>query len=101
MAVNGKVPTTMRLKVHFACPFLRVVRPPSKHKIGVPGGSTSTGGYVLGGGGEVRTGTPEEAPRINVTVPVAVEGETLAVKIPDCPAVDGLRLDVSVVVVPV
>ncbi len=56
---------------------------------------------TLGGGGEVSTGTPEEAPVINVTVPVAVDGETAAVRITDCPTVDGLGLDVSVVGVPV
>jgi hypothetical protein len=40
-----------------------------------------------------------DAPSRNVTVPVADEGETLAVKVTDCPEGDGLRLDVTVVVV--
>ena len=38
-------------------------------------------------------------PSKNVTVPVAVEGETVAVKVTVWPRVDGLRLEVSVVVV--
>ena len=40
-----------------------------------------------------------DAPSRNVTVPVAEEGETLAAKATDWPTVDGLRLDVTVVVV--
>ena len=40
------------------------------------------------------------APSKNVTVPVAADGETVAVKVTICPEVDGLRLDVAVVVVP-
>jgi hypothetical protein len=38
-------------------------------------------------------------PSRNVTVPVAVEGDTLAVNVTDCPTVEGLILDVSVVLV--
>ena len=38
-------------------------------------------------------------PSKNVTVPVAVDGETVAVKITVCPNVDGFGLDVRVVVV--
>jgi hypothetical protein len=41
----------------------------------------------------------EMAPSKNVTVPVAVEGDTVAVKVTDCPTVDGLRLDPRPVVV--
>ena len=39
------------------------------------------------------------APSLNVTVPVAVDGVTVAVKITEAPKVDGLRLDVTTVVV--
>ncbi len=35
----------------------------------------------------------------NCIVPVAVEGETVAVNVTDCPTFDGLTLDASVVVV--
>jgi hypothetical protein len=38
-------------------------------------------------------------PSKNVTVPVAPDGETAAVKIRDCPRTDGLALEVTVVVV--
>ena len=38
-------------------------------------------------------------PSKNVTVPVAVDGETVAAKTTDCPTFDGLGLDVSVMVV--
>jgi hypothetical protein len=38
-------------------------------------------------------------PSRNVTVPVAPNGETLAVNITDCPEMDGLALEVTVVVV--
>jgi len=39
-----------------------------------------------------------EVPSRNVTEPVAVMGATAAVKVTNCPDVDGLRLEVSVVV---
>jgi hypothetical protein len=39
------------------------------------------------------------APSLNVTVPVAVEALTVAVKVTEAPYVDGLRLDVTAVVV--
>jgi hypothetical protein len=39
------------------------------------------------------------APSLNVTVPVAVEALTAAVKVTEAPKVDGLRLDVTTVVV--
>ena len=38
------------------------------------------------------------SPSKNVTVPVAAEGATVAVKVTDCPTVDGCRLEVRVVV---
>jgi hypothetical protein len=38
-------------------------------------------------------------PSKNVTVPVAVAGATVAVNVTACPGADGLRLEVSVVVV--
>ena len=48
----------------------------------------------------LRVPVPSEVdPSLNVTVPVAVEGETVAVKVTVWPRVDGLRLEVSVVVV--
>ena len=40
-------------------------------------------------------------PSRNVTVPVAAEGDTVAVKITDCPEMDGFRLDPIAVVVAV
>jgi hypothetical protein len=39
------------------------------------------------------------APSRNVTVPVAVEGDTVAVKVTDWPDVEGLRLEATPVVV--
>jgi hypothetical protein len=39
------------------------------------------------------------APSLNVTVPVAVDGVTVDVKVTEVPYVDGLRLDVTTVVV--
>ena len=39
-------------------------------------------------------------PSKNCTEPVAVEDETVAVKVTACPLFEGLRLDASVVVVP-
>ena len=39
------------------------------------------------------------APSLNVTVPVAVDGVTVDVKVTEAPKVDGLRLDVTTVVV--
>jgi hypothetical protein len=60
--------------VHFVCPLLSV--PVSAHRIGWP-------------------------LALNETDPTAVEGETVAVKITECPTVDGLRLEVRLVVVPV
>jgi nitric oxide synthase oxygenase domain/subunit len=39
------------------------------------------------------------APSLNVTVPVAVGALTVAMKITEAPKVDGLRLDVTAVVV--
>jgi len=39
------------------------------------------------------------APSKKVTVPLAVAGETVAVKVTDCPGVDGLRLDARPIVV--
>ena len=39
------------------------------------------------------------APSRNVTVPVAVEGDTVAVKVTDWPDVEGLRLEAALVVV--
>jgi len=41
----------------------------------------------------------EVVPSRNCTVPVAADGDTLAVNVTDCPNVDGLALEVSVVVV--
>jgi hypothetical protein len=38
-------------------------------------------------------------PSLNVTVPVAVEALTVAVKVTEAPKADGLRLDVMTVVV--
>jgi len=38
-------------------------------------------------------------PSKNVTVPVAPDGETVAVKIRDCPRTEGFALEVIVVVV--
>jgi hypothetical protein len=38
-------------------------------------------------------------PSRNVTVPVAVEGDTAAVNVTTCPERDGLRLDANVVLV--
>jgi len=40
-------------------------------------------------------------PANNSTVPVAVEGETVAVKFIACPEIEGFGLDVRVVLVPV
>ncbi len=39
------------------------------------------------------------APSLNVTVPVAVEGVTVAVKVTEFPYVDGFKLDDTPVVV--
>ena len=39
-------------------------------------------------------------PSWNVTLPVASAGFTVAVKVTDCPATDGLTLDVSDVLLP-
>ena len=48
----------------------------------------------------LRVPLPREVdPSLNVTMPVAAKGETVAVKVTDCPKVDGLRLDASAVVV--
>ena len=52
----------------------------------------STTGCILHGAGE-------QVSSENTTVPVAVEGETVAVNVTDCPNIDGLRLDVRAVVV--
>jgi hypothetical protein len=38
-------------------------------------------------------------PSLNVTVPVAIDGETVAVKVTDVPYVDGFRDEVSATVV--
>jgi hypothetical protein len=35
------------------------------------------------------------APSLNVTVPTATDGKTIAVKVTEVPKVDGLRLDVT------
>ncbi len=40
-------------------------------------------------------------PFMNVTVPVALAGVTVAVKVTDCPALDGFSEEVSVVVLAV
>jgi len=43
----------------------------------------------------------EFTPSKNCTVPVDPAGDTVAVKVADCPDVDGFGNDVSVVVVPI